>query len=146
MQICFVCTGNTCRSPFAEKLFKKMLKENGLLGISVSSCGVNIVSGSKTSQETIDILKTYGINFKGKRAQKLTKTKLNSTHLFITMTKDLKAFVPAKNVYSLGELAGGEDVVDPYGGDFVGYEYMAKQICEYLKVLIYKIKNIKEMQ
>ncbi len=145
MQICFVCTGNTCRSPFAEKLFNKMLKSNKIGGISVTSCGVNVVEGAMTSPEVLILLKTYGINFKGKKTQKLTKTKLNKTHLFITMTKKLKEFVPAKNVYSLGELAGGDDVVDPYGGDFSSYEYMANQVCAYLKVLVDKIKNMKEM-
>ena len=27
--ICFVCTGNACRSPFAECVLKSMLKQEG---------------------------------------------------------------------------------------------------------------------
>lgn len=146
MQICFVCEGNTCRSPFAEKLFSKMLKQNNILGIKVTSCGINSLQNSTTSPQTLNLLKSYGINFKGKKAQKLTKSKLDKTNLFITMTKTQKQYVPAKNVFSLGELVGGDDVLDPYGKDYEAYLFMAKKVYEYLQILLNKIKNIKEMQ
>ena len=146
MQICFVCEGNTCRSPFAEKLFSKMLKQNNILGIKVTSCGINSLQNSTTSPQTLNLLKSYGINFKGKKAQKLTKSKLDKTNLFITMTKTQKQYVPAKNVFSLGELVGGDDVLDPYGKDYEAYVFMAKKVYEYLQILLNKIKNIKEMQ
>ena len=146
MQICFVCEGNTCRSPFAEKLFSKMLKQNNILGIKITSCGINSLQNSTTSPQTLNLLKSYGINFKGKKAQKLTKSKLDKTNLFITMTKTQKQYVPAKNVFSLGELVGGDDVLDPYGKDYEAYLFMAKKVYEYLQILLNKIKNIKEMQ
>ena len=146
MQICFVCEGNTCRSPFAEKLFSKMLKQNNILGIKITSCGINSLQNSTTSPQTLNLLKSYGINFKGKKAQKLTKSKLDKTNLFITMTKTQKQYVPAKNVFSLGELVGGDDVLDPYGKDYEAYVFMAKKVYEYLQILLNKIKNIKEMQ
>lgn len=146
MQICFVCEGNTCRSPFAEKLFSKMLKQNNIFGIKVTSCGINSLQNSTTSPQTLNLLKSYGINFKGKKAQKLTKSKLDKTNLFITMTKTQKQYVPAKNVFSLGELVGGDDVLDPYGKDYEAYVFMAKKVYEYLQILLNKIKNIKEMQ
>ena len=146
MQICFVCEGNTCRSPFAEKLFSKMLKQNNILGIKITSCGINSLQNSTTSPQTLNLLKSYGINFKGKKAQKLTKSKIDKTNLFITMTKTQKQYVPAKNVFSLGELVGGDDVLDPYGKDYEAYLFMAKKVYEYLQILLNKIKNIKEMQ
>lgn len=40
MKILFVCTGNTCRSPIAEGLFKKMLKTKGIEGVEVTSAGL----------------------------------------------------------------------------------------------------------
>jgi len=33
--ICFVCTGNACRSPFAECVLKSMLEEEGMNNIKV---------------------------------------------------------------------------------------------------------------
>ena len=38
-KICFVCTGNACRSPFAECVTKKLLADAGMKGIEVFSLG-----------------------------------------------------------------------------------------------------------
>ena len=38
-KICFVCTGNACRSPFAECVTKKLLADAGMNGIEVFSLG-----------------------------------------------------------------------------------------------------------
>lgn len=38
-KICFVCTGNACRSPFAECVTKVLLDKEGLKNIEVYSCG-----------------------------------------------------------------------------------------------------------
>ena len=38
-RVCFVCTGNACRSPFAETVTKALLKRNGRDGVEVSSLG-----------------------------------------------------------------------------------------------------------
>ena len=38
-KICFVCTGNACRSPFAECVMRKLLDETGITGIEVFSMG-----------------------------------------------------------------------------------------------------------
>lgn len=37
--IVFVCTGNACRSPFAETVLKQMLKEANINNVDVWSCG-----------------------------------------------------------------------------------------------------------
>ena len=44
--ICFVCTGNACRSPFAECVLKSMLKQEGMDNIEVFSRGT--LTGEKT--------------------------------------------------------------------------------------------------
>ncbi|MDD6131256.1 MAG: hypothetical protein PUB55_00690 [Bacteroidales bacterium] len=38
-KICFVCTGNACRSPFAECVMKKQLADTGIDGFEVYSLG-----------------------------------------------------------------------------------------------------------
>ena len=37
--VVFVCTGNACRSPFAETVLKQMLKEANINDVEVWSCG-----------------------------------------------------------------------------------------------------------
>lgn len=38
-KICFVCTGNACRSPFAECVMRNLLSDAGIEGIDVFSMG-----------------------------------------------------------------------------------------------------------
>ena len=41
LHVCFVCSGNICRSPIAEKVFAAAVAENGLAGqVRVSSAGL----------------------------------------------------------------------------------------------------------
>ena len=39
MHLLFVCTGNTCRSPLAEAIARRLAHERGLQDIIVSSAG-----------------------------------------------------------------------------------------------------------
>ena len=39
MNICFVCAGNACRSPFAESVLRKLATEASMNDIKVWSCG-----------------------------------------------------------------------------------------------------------
>ena len=142
MQICFVCEGNTCRSPFAEKILTKYLKQNKIDGFKVVSCGLNVDANSNINSNIVQILKNYKINVKSRKPKKLTKTILSKTNLFVTMTAYQKQFIKAKNVFSLGELVGGVDIDDPY-------EYYLKTtnlIDSYIQVLIDKMLKLKERQ
>ena len=142
--ICFVCDGNTCRSPFAEKLLNKYLKQNKIAGFAVKSCGLNIDPSSNINKYMVEILKMHKINIKSRKPKKLTKKTIETTNLFITMTVYQKQFIDAKNVFSFGELVGGQDIIDPYGQSFDVYKQTANQIEQYIKILIDKIIKIKE--
>ena len=138
--ICFVCDGNTCRSPFAEKIMNMYLKKFKLYDqFKTYSCGINADSNSNINKYVIDILKNYKINVKSRKPRKLTRSLQNKYDLFITMTKYQKQFVLAKNVFSFGEMVNGEDIIDPYGGSYDDYLKMSIQIDEYCKKLINKI-------
>lgn len=56
-KICFVCTGNTCRSPMAEKLMKKHLQELGINDVEVTSAGISVVAGEKMCDAANNALK-----------------------------------------------------------------------------------------
>mgnify|MGYP003190786647 CR=1 FL=1 len=47
MNLVFVCTGNICRSPMAEGMFKKLLEEKGESGIDCSSAGLATFDGTR---------------------------------------------------------------------------------------------------
>ena len=55
-RILFICTGNTCRSPMAEGLLRKLAAERGLK-LEVKSAGVSAVDGMPVSRHTAAILR-----------------------------------------------------------------------------------------
>lgn len=59
-RILFVCTGNTCRSPMAEGLFRDMAQKEGLAA-EVRSAGVAAFDGDRISRHSATILRERGI-------------------------------------------------------------------------------------
>lgn len=141
--ICFVCTGNTCRSIMAEHIMKKYLKENNL-NFKVISCGTNIVLNDKTNDNTIKALKNLGINARKKNAKQIDEKIIKKCSLVLTMNTNQKNRLNYNKVYTIGEMVGGIDIPDPYGQSQEVYNHTAKMIDEYIKQLINKMLSIKE--
>jgi len=75
MNVLFVCLGNICRSPMAEGVLKKLLKENGIQeNWNIDSCGTAAYHvGEPPDPRTLVTAKENGIilNHKGRRFQKV---------------------------------------------------------------------------
>jgi protein-tyrosine-phosphatase len=88
MRILFVCTGNTCRSPMAEKLFKKIAAEKGMK-VEAKSAGLFASVGSSASKHAAHILKQKGIT-EEHVSQMVTEDLLTWADLVVTMTESHK--------------------------------------------------------
>ena len=64
-KICFVCTGNACRSPFAECVTKKLLADAGLNGIEVFSLGTLDWGENPRDAAMVDVAKELGYELSG---------------------------------------------------------------------------------
>lgn len=84
MNILFVCTGNTCRSPMAEAMLRNMAQQRGL-SISVRSVGVSTMDGMPTSAEALTALQKRGITHQG-TSERMTKDAVGWATLILTMT------------------------------------------------------------
>ncbi len=51
--VMFVCTGNTCRSPMAEGILKKMAADEGLEYMNVISAGIGTYDGYPVSENSV---------------------------------------------------------------------------------------------
>lgn len=138
IEVCFVCTGNTCRSVMAEKIAKKMAKTRGVSDIKFSSAGI-FATGEKTAENACKVLKKLGYDSRAKKSVKLKKTKPNV--VYVTVTDDHKKYVNAKKVFSFEDLAG--KVCDPYLQSEAVYEKTAHEIEKNIEVLLDKIQSLR---
>ena len=127
MNILFVCTGNTCRSPMAEGLFKKLLAERNITDINCSSAGLFAMTGDEVTPNSVKACERFGVDISSHRARRITSFVLDETDKFVCMTFDhaasLSLYVDPDKVLVLG---GG--IPDPYGGDIETYMMCANSI------------------
>ena len=127
MNLLFVCTGNTCRSPMAEGIFRNRIKNDDLLSdIHVSSAGLMTSNGNYASKNAVEVCHEHGVDISSHRSRILTADMLSSTDLFVCMTFShadilMRANVPKNKIYVL-------EVSDPYGGDMNIYRQCYEEI------------------
>lgn len=121
MKILFVCTGNTCRSPMAEGIFKKMLKEAGAQGqVTCASAGIAAVVGQGASGHAAEACREIGVDLSEHRARKLSGLDLGAWDIFFTMSETHgyileQAGAAAQSIYVPSRIE------DPFGQDLEAY-------------------------
>lgn len=119
-KILFVCTGNTCRSPMAEALLKKKIKERKIKFVSVASAGLDVTE-TTMNPFSEEVLSEHDISMPRFRPRQLTKKMRENAFVIITMTQEQKRyFGDEEKVYSMREVAGTE-IPDPYGKGVEAY-------------------------
>ena len=79
--VLFVCTGNICRSPIAEGLFRRLLGNRK--DIEVASAGVHAVRGQPPSLYAVQVCEEEGVDIGDLRSQPLTAAVVDrATHIF----------------------------------------------------------------
>ncbi len=139
LNIMFVCTGNTCRSPIAVGLAKKMLARSlscrtsslGAKGYAVYSSGVTAAPDQPPTNLSLNVACEMGADITDHRSQKLTVELINSSDLIFCMTDvhagEVVRLVPtARN--KVMRLDPGGNIADPLGGDRDVYRSVAQRI------------------
>jgi len=79
--VLFVCTGNICRSPIAEGLFRQLIGNRD--DIEVSSAGVHAVRGQPPSLYAVQVCENEGVDISGLRSQPLSADLVErASHIF----------------------------------------------------------------
>ena len=135
--VLFVCTGNICRSPIAEGLFRRLIGNRK--DIEVVSAGVHAVRGQPPSLYAVQVCAEEGTDISGLRSQPLTATLVDqATHIF-AMTgahlETIQALFPhtAEKTFLLREFEEPgttvwREVPDPIGLGREVYEHCARII------------------
>ncbi|WP_159769929.1 low molecular weight protein-tyrosine-phosphatase [Streptomyces sp. HM190] len=134
-RVCFVCTGNICRSPMAESVFRARTQEAGLDGlVEVDSAGTGgWHEGEPADPRTVSVLEAHGYG-SDHTARQFHASWFSRLDLVIALDaghmRALRHLAPTpadadkvRLLRSYDPAAGHDlDVPDPYYGGMDGFE------------------------
>lgn len=147
MEIVFVCTGNTCRSPMAEVMADAVLKNNGIEA-NVISRGIFAHNGEPASEYAKLAVKNYGLSLEEHMAKQISGEDVENAELILTMTqghkKMLESICPKDKLFTVKEYCTGiqGDILDPFGGSVDTYMDCAEEIADCVSLLPKRLKSI----
>ncbi|MBX5476874.1 MAG: threonylcarbamoyl-AMP synthase [Clostridia bacterium] len=137
-RVLFVCTGNTCRSPMAEALARRLATQRGL-ALEVASAGTHAAEGDAAAPEAVQAVRRLGAELEGHASKPVTPDLLRWADLVVTMTagqaERLRAQHPeyAPKIATWSEIFGGGDVPDPIGMGQDAYERLVDRMAADLR-------------
>lgn len=133
MNVLFVCTGNTCRSPLAERLAKAVAARRGIADFTASSAGTNAWDGAPASDGALLVGMERQLDLAPHRSRKLTREIVAAADVILVMSSahldPVMRLGGGGKVHVIDEYASdgtpADGVNDPFGGDLDAYREAA---------------------
>jgi protein-tyrosine-phosphatase len=124
VRILFVCTGNTCRSPFAEAVARGQ-------GVEAESAGLAADAGAEPPDDAIAVARELGYDLSSHRARTLTDEMVERADVLVGMTA-----VHVEALARPARLLGEADLDDPIDRGPDAYRQVYAQIESDVKKLL----------
>jgi len=135
--ILFICTGNVCRSPMAEGIFRQAVQGRG--NYRVISAGLGAMEGQAPSAHAVEAVRELGIDISRQRSRMLTPQLVTQADYIFGMTHShvdtVMLLYPqaAEKTFLLREFDDTldpfeKDISDPIGGSYEIYMNCRDQI------------------
>ncbi len=152
MRVLFVCTGNICRSPTADGVFRRMVADAGLAcSVRVDSAGTHGYHiGDAPDPRSVEAAARRGYDLSSLRARKVEQADFDRFELIVAMDQGhlshLERMCPAGHAGKLVLMMNfsddfrGRDVPDPYYGGESGFEVVLDMIEDALIGLLQSVR------
>ncbi|MEO0231381.1 MAG: L-threonylcarbamoyladenylate synthase [candidate division WOR-3 bacterium] len=141
LNILFVCSGNTCRSPMAAGLLRKYLPYYLRKNVKIKSRGVNAVPLTPISENAKRVLEEIGIDLSFHKAKNIDVDTLEWADFIYVMER--RHFMEISK-YGFSEkirlISNEMEIPDPFGGGIDEYRKVLKLLEKPVKKIIKEIE------
>ena len=148
MNILFICTGNTCRSPMAEGYMKHLCAQAGMADFEISSAGTCSYDGGAVSEHSVRAVASAGVDISAHKSSSVTHERVMAADIIVAMSlghkMQLARYFPEsvpKTSLILECIGEAGDLADPFGGSQEIYDACFAQMKPALENLLLDLRS-----
>ncbi len=142
VNVLFVCTGNTCRSPMAAGLLQHRLPSSLRVRVKIASSGTGALADMPATEFARQAARRAGFDISAHRSQPLSLPLLEWADLIVAMEPRHLSQIASLSPQARTRLMAPEGVPDPIGGTLADYQKALKLMEENLPGLIQEIEAL----